>query len=149
MYEFVISLTLLYISYKIYKDREGKHMKQILKILENIVKVVFTYVVLPFIISTSIITLIDAFNSILSCAFPTISSLLPCKDIKFINIIDSIFRINFISLFMIVSAILTITRIEISYKKMNKIKLNDVMYICSNKNFKNELNSFNFCYLRI
>ncbi len=124
-------------------------MKQILKIFENIVKVVFTYVVLPFIISTSIITLIDAFNTVLSYTFPTISSLLPCKDIKFLNIIDSIFRTNFISLFMIVSTILTITRINIACKKMKRIRLNDVMYICTNKNFKNELNSSYFCYLRI
>lgn len=123
-------------------------MKQILKLFENTIKVVFTYIVLPFIISTSIITIIDIFNSVLSCAFPTMSSLLPCKDIKFINVIDSIFK-NSISLFVIVSAMITITRVEMSYKNIKRIKIENVIYTSSNKNFKNELNSSCFCYLRI
>lgn len=126
----------------------GKYMKQILKLFENTIKVVFTYIVLPFIISTSIITIIDIFNSVLSCAFPTMSSLLPCKDIKFINVIDSIFK-NSISLFVIVSAMITITRVEMSYKNIKRIKIENVIYTSSNKNFKNELNSSCFCYLRI
>lgn len=123
-------------------------MKQILKLFENTIKVVFTYIVLPFIISTSIITIIDIFNSVLSCAFPTMSSLLPCKDIKFINVIDSIYK-NSISLFVIVSAMITITRVEMSYKNIKRIKIENVIYTSSNKNFKNELNSSCFCYLRI
>lgn len=123
-------------------------MKQILKLFENTIKIAFSYIVLPFIISTSIITIIDIFNSVLSCTFPTMTSLLPCKDIKFINIIDSIFK-NSVSLFVIISAMITITRVEMSYKNIKRIKIENVIYTSSNKNFKNELNSSCFCYLRI
>ena len=124
-------------------------MKQILKIIANIYKFVMLYIILPFFISTSIITLFDVLGMFTASSSPTMSSLYQIKNIRMVNLLDSIFKANILNLFLIVGAVIIVTKSMFTLRQIKKINLEDVIYISSNKNFKDDFNSSYFCYLRI
>lgn len=121
-------------------------MKTILNVSQNLLKVFFLYIILPFIISSSMLTLIDIFNVVFARPLDIANVLMPYR---FLNVLEPIVKLNYLDLFLLIEITFTFIRVAFQNKQIKNIRLNNCVYLANDRNYKKVINSSFGCYLRI
>lgn len=121
-------------------------MKTILNVSQNLLKAFFLYIIFPFIISNSMLTLIDIFNVVFMRSLDVANALMPQR---FLNVLEPIVKLNYLDLFLLVEITFTFIRVAFQNKQIKNIELNNCVYVANDRNYKKVINSSFWYYLRI